>query len=96
MVATRRFSGRWSLVAGFAHTWSRDQASAYSGQPVRQNTYPLTPNDLINAGEDGRYDFRIWSAKVSRHVRGTVGTAGDAHSCVISPDNRSGARSWRG
>ena len=26
--------------------------------------YPLTPNDLINAGENGRYEFRIWSAKV--------------------------------
>ena len=33
IVATRRFKGRWSLVAGFAHTWSRDQASVYSGQP---------------------------------------------------------------
>ena len=64
ITATRRLSGRWSLVAGFAHTWSRDQASGYFGQAVRQNTYPLTPNDLINAGEDGRYEFRIWSAKI--------------------------------
>jgi hypothetical protein len=51
-------------VAGFAHTWNRDQASGYFGQSVRQNTYPLTPNDLINAGNDGRYEFRTWSAKV--------------------------------
>ena len=64
VTATRRLSGRWSLVAGFAHTWSRDQASGYFGQPVRQNSYPLTPNDLINAGEDGGYEFRIWSAKI--------------------------------
>ena len=64
ITATRRFTGRWSLVAGFAHTWSRDQASGYFGQSVRENTYPLTPNDLINAGEDGRYEFRIWSAKI--------------------------------
>ena len=69
ITATRRLSGRWSLVAGFAHTWSRDQASGYFGQPVRQNTYPLTPNDLINAGEDGRYEFRIWSAR----IHGTYG-----------------------
>lgn len=64
ITATRRFSKGWSLVAGFAHTWNYDQANAYSGQPVRQNTYPLTPNDLINAGGDGEYDFRIWSAKI--------------------------------
>ena len=57
ITATRRFTGRWSLVAGFAHTWSRDQASGYFGQSVRNNVYPLTPNDLINAGQDGRYEF---------------------------------------
>ncbi len=64
ITAKKRFSRRWSLVAGFAHTWNFDQASGYFGQPVRQNTYPLTPNDLINAGNDGRYDFRTWSAKI--------------------------------
>jgi hypothetical protein len=64
ITAGRRFTGRWSLTAGFAHTWNQDQASGYVGQAVRQNTYPLTPNDLINAGTDGRYEFRIWSAKV--------------------------------
>jgi hypothetical protein len=64
ITATRRFTGRWSLVAGFAHTWNRDQASGYLGQSVRQNTYPLTPNDLINAGTHGRYEFRVWSARI--------------------------------
>jgi Carboxypeptidase regulatory-like domain len=64
ITATRRFSRRWSLVAGFAHTWNYDQANLYSGQSVRQNTYALTPNDLINAGKDGRYDFTIWSARI--------------------------------
>jgi hypothetical protein len=64
ITANRRFSGRWSLVAGFAHTWNRDQANAYLGQAVRQNAYPLTPNDLINAGNDGWYEFRTWSAKI--------------------------------
>jgi hypothetical protein len=64
VTASRRLTGRWSLVAGFSHTWSRDQANGYLGQPVRQNTYPLTPNDLINAGTDGRYEFRIWSARI--------------------------------
>jgi hypothetical protein len=70
ITATRRFSGRWSLVAGFAHTWNFDQASAYSGQPVRQNTYALTPNDFINAGRDGRYEFRTWSAKMYGTYKG--------------------------
>jgi hypothetical protein len=46
----RRVQGRWSLGAGFSYTWSRDQAAGYSGQGVRNNTYPLTPNDLINTG----------------------------------------------
>jgi outer membrane receptor protein involved in Fe transport len=63
ITARRRLTRRWSLVGGFAHTWSRDQASGYIGQPVRHNTYPLTPNDLINAGTDGRYEFRVWSAR---------------------------------
>jgi hypothetical protein len=73
VTATRRFSGRWSLVAGFAYTWNFDQASAYSGQPVRQNTYALTPNDLINAGRDGRYEFRTWSAKIYGTYEGPWG-----------------------
>ena len=63
--ATRRYSDGWSLAAGFDYTWSRDQGSGYSGQGVRNNTYPLTPNDLINAGTSGQYQFGTWSAKVS-------------------------------
>ena len=64
ITATRRFRGRWSLAAGFAHTWNSDHASGYAGQSVRQNTYPLTPADVINARVDGRHEFRTWSAKV--------------------------------
>jgi hypothetical protein len=62
--ATKRFDRRWSFAAGFAHTWSGDQSSAYFGQSVRNNMYPVSPNDLINAGKNGRYDFRTWSAKI--------------------------------
>jgi hypothetical protein len=61
--ATRRSTGRWSFTAGFAHTWNRDQAGAYFGQSVRNNALPLTPNDLINAGSNGRYEFTTWTAK---------------------------------
>ncbi len=60
----RRFSGRWSLVAGFTQTRSRDHASAYSGQAVRENALPLTPNDLINTGRNGRHEFTTWSLKI--------------------------------
>jgi hypothetical protein len=62
--ATRRFSGRWSLMGGFAYMWNRDHASAYSGQSIRANTYPVTPNDLINASRNGQYVFTIWNAKL--------------------------------
>ena len=64
ITVTRRFTGRWSFVAGFAHTWYGDQASAYLGQSVRSNLYPLTPNDLINTGPNGQHRFRMWSAKI--------------------------------
>jgi hypothetical protein len=59
----RRTRGRWSLGASFVHTWNGDHASNYSGQLVRNNAYPLTPNDLINAGHGGRYWFTTWTAK---------------------------------
>lgn len=61
--ATRRFLARWSLAAGFAYTWNADHAQGYSGQAVRNNAYPLTPNDLINAGEGGRHEFTTWTAR---------------------------------
>jgi hypothetical protein len=64
ITANRRFSGTWSLVAGFTHTRSRDHASAYFGQAVRENSYPVTPNDLINTGRNGRHEFTTWSAKI--------------------------------
>jgi hypothetical protein len=60
----RRYAQRWSVVAAFAHVWNGDQAASYFGQTVRQNTYPVTPNDLINAGHGGRFNFRTWTAKV--------------------------------
>jgi hypothetical protein len=63
VTAERRLHRRWSLVAGFSHTWARDQSNAYFGQAVRANVYPLTPNDLINTGEDGRHEFRVWTAR---------------------------------
>jgi hypothetical protein len=63
IAATRQTRGRWSFGASFAHTWNADHASGYSGQSVRSNSYPLTPNDLINTGDGGRHEFRTWTAK---------------------------------
>ena len=65
LAGSRRASGRWSFHAGVAHTWHRDHAAAYSGQPVRANTYALTPNDTVNTDPLGRHAFRTWSAKAS-------------------------------
>jgi len=72
-VAQRRFAGRWSMLAGFAHVWNGDQNGLFAGQAVRQNTYPVTPNDLIHADRDGRYDFRTWTAKVHAMIDGPWG-----------------------
>jgi hypothetical protein len=63
IAATRHTRGRWTLGAGFAHTWNGDHASGYSGQSLRNNAYRLTPNDLLNAGANGRYEFSTWTAK---------------------------------
>ena len=63
IAATRHTRGRWTLGAGFAHTWNGDHASGYSGQSLRNNAYRLTPNDLLNAGAGGRYEFSTWTAK---------------------------------
>jgi len=63
--ANRRARERWSFGGGFSYTWNRDQANSYAGQAVRNNPYPLTPNDLINAGRGGAHEFSTWSAQAS-------------------------------
>jgi hypothetical protein len=73
ITASRRLSHHWSLAASFDHVWNQDQTNAYFGQSLRQNPYPLTPNDLLNAGPDGRYEFRTWSAKISGTYEGPWG-----------------------
>jgi hypothetical protein len=68
--AARRGQGRWSLGAGFTHTWNRDHASGYAGQSVRLNTYPFTPNDLLHTGDGGVHEFTTWTAKVHSAFEG--------------------------
>lgn len=55
--------GRWSVSASFAQIWNRDQAGGYLNQPIRNNEYPLTPNDVIHTDGRGRFIFRTWTAK---------------------------------
>lgn len=73
VLARRRFSGRWSAFASFAHTWNRDHASGYFGQPVRANEFPATPNDLIGTDPRGRHAYRDWSVKVHGTYAGPWG-----------------------
>ena len=63
VAAVHRLRGRWSMTASFAHTWHRDHAAGYAGQTVRNNVYPLTPNDLINTGAGGAHEFTTWTVK---------------------------------
>jgi hypothetical protein len=69
VAAERQFSGRWALSASFAYTWNRDQANGYLNQPIRENAYPLTPNDLIHTDGRGRHVFGVWSAKAVATVQ---------------------------
>jgi len=73
ITASRRLSHHWSVEASFDHVWNQDETNAYFGQSLRQNPYPLTPNDLLNAGPAGRYEFRTWSAKMSGTYEGRWG-----------------------
>jgi hypothetical protein len=70
ITATKRHSRRWSLMATFAHTWSREQAQTFFGQNVRNNTFPVSPNDLINTSSNGTYDFTTWQGKINATIEG--------------------------
>ncbi len=70
---TKRMTNRWSLMTTFAHTWSHDQNNTFFGQNVRNNQFPVTPNDLINAGENGQYDYTSWQGKISATIEAMYG-----------------------
>jgi hypothetical protein len=56
VTATRRQSARWSLIASFTHTWTREAALGTGND--------FTPNALINAA--GTQDrFTTWQAKLN-------------------------------
>ena len=61
--ANKRFSNRWSMLATYSITKSKDNSGTYFGQRVRTNTFVFTPNDAINT-DNGRYVFTTWTAKI--------------------------------
>ena len=59
VTATKRQNARWSLLASFTHTWTREAALGTGND--------FTPNALINAsGSQDR--FRTWQAKLNAIV----------------------------
>jgi hypothetical protein len=62
--ALKRPGGRWSLMAAGSITWSRNHASAYDGQIVRQNAFPVSPNDFLHTDAQGRDRYAVWSARI--------------------------------
>ncbi|MBI3400556.1 MAG: TonB-dependent receptor [Acidobacteria bacterium] len=60
ITATKRETGRWSLLASFAETWSRE-TSLGAGTS-------LTPNALINTS-DGVNKYKTWQGKINATVR---------------------------
>ncbi len=60
LTATRRESGRWSLLASFAETWSHETNVAGGAS--------YTPNALINT-DGGLNVFKTWQGKINATVR---------------------------
>ena len=56
ITATKRHTGRWSLLASFTHTWNYEAALGTGND--------FTPNALINS-TDHHDRFRTWQAKVN-------------------------------
>jgi len=60
ITATRRETGRWSLLASFAETWSRETNLGAGAA--------FTPNAFINT-ENGLNRYRTWQGKVNATVK---------------------------
>ena len=59
-------------MASYSITWNRENLSSPGAavNPVRSANAPLSPNDLINTGDDGRYHYALWNVKVHAVVPG--------------------------
>src|SRR5262249_56501076 len=67
ITGNRRMSSGWSLMATYSITWNNENLASpgAAANAVRSADSPQNPNDLINAGSDGRYHYALWNAKVS-------------------------------
>jgi hypothetical protein len=60
ITATRRETGRWSLLASFAETWSHETNVAAGAA--------FTPNAFINT-ESGRNIYKTWQGKINATLK---------------------------
>jgi hypothetical protein len=72
ITANRRLRSGWSVMGSYAVTWNMENAASpgAAANPVRSADAALNPNDLVNAGDDGRYHFSLWNAKVHAVIPG--------------------------
>ena len=73
LTATKRMSRGWSAIASLAHTTSYAQANVLFDTNFRQNTLPVTPNDLINTLSNGQEKSSDFAAKVTASWEGVWG-----------------------
>ena len=88
--ASRRQSGKWSLVGSFAYRWNRDNANGYFGQNLRVRQDVANPNDMINT-DNGRYMFTNWSRKRTARIR-RRGTCWLRQRCACKPGSHTAGR----
>ena len=72
ITGNRRLSSGWSLMASYSVTRNHENLASprAAANPVRAADSPLSPNDLINAEDDGRYHYALWNAKVHAVIPG--------------------------
>jgi hypothetical protein len=68
----KRFSNRWSMVAGFGYTWTREHNTGYGENTVSPSYFPNSPNDT------SLHEFTGWGFK-------THGTYDAPYGIRISP-----------
>ena len=75
ITGNRRMTSGWSLMGSYALTLNRENAASpgAAANPVRSSDAPLSPNDLVNTADEGRYAFSLWSAKLHAVIPGPWG-----------------------
>jgi outer membrane receptor protein involved in Fe transport len=73
LTGTKRMSNRWSALLSYSKTWSARNDNTFFGTGFRQNSLPVSPNDLINTEPDGQVLFTDWSLKLHGTYDGPFG-----------------------